>query len=523
MQAPSHVPTPAPTPDGGADVVDPYGLVLVTGGESLRFDSDVFSDALAHVESAEHHLTQLSVCCGDFAAELEWAAISPALAASPDVAAALAAVHGLLGDLQTATGQAVGRASELRQGCADALGLLANAEISNGWLLAGTAPGNFVSWAYHRALGGTDFAGGRVEGLGLGAAQLTATFLPAVATEVGVAKSFLTTVGLLSADPELQELATLLPSETELRWLHSQVVTDPRAWLVRGEAVRRLGLAMTLYYQQRQRPHFPHGYHLQTQAVTNGPLGLLPAGPATRAPFQADTHSAPSTLAQMAAEVDKAANLSDDSQSLVIAIYENVTADGQKTYTVIIPGTREWGFATTNPADGLSNGQLMAGLPSDSYRATVEAMELAGISPTDPVTLVAHSQGGILASRLAQTSAVDGRFQIDNLVTFGGAGGLYQPPTGTNQIHLQAADDPVPSLDMVAPAGYVVHAADRRFATAGGPGHSPHSLRTYEQVGRLADRYDDPHFAAARDKLQAAQGQPGKSRLMLFSSKRVAN
>ncbi|RRD49588.1 hypothetical protein EII12_10415 [Buchananella hordeovulneris] len=523
MREPSGMPSPVPAPDGGVAEGDRYGLVLVTGGDSLRFDSDVFSDALSQMESAEHGLRELANCCTDYATELEWAAISPALAADPQVAGALVVVWEALADLQRATGQAVGQASELRQGCADALGLLANAEIGNSWLLAGTAPGNFFAWAYHQALGGTDFTGGQVEGLGLGAAQLAAAFLPAVATEIGVAKSFLTAAGRWRKDPDLQGLATLLPTETESRMLHSQVAADPRAWLVRGEAVRRLGFAMAQYYQQRQRQHFPHGYHLRTQAVTAGPLGLLPGQPATRVPFVTENHSAPATLAQMAAEVDKAARLSDSNQSLIIAIYENVTVDGQKTYTVIIPGTRDWGFATTNPADGLSNGQLMAGLPSDSYRATVEAMELAGIRPTDPVTLVAHSQGGILASRLAQLSARNGQFRVDNLVTFGGAGGLYQPPAETNQIHLQAADDPVPSLDMVAPAGYVVHAADRRFAPAGSPGHSPHSLQTYEQVGRLADRYDDPGFAAARDKLRVAQGQPGKSRLLLFSSQRVPN
>jgi hypothetical protein len=80
------------------------------------------------------------------------------------------------------------------------------------------------------------------------------------------------------------------------------------------------------------------------------------------------------------------------------------TSAGQRTAVVYIPGTQTLGLGNgSNPLDLQSNVLAMQGAGvAASERAVLEAMNQAGITSTDEVIFVGHSQGGMVAGNLAQ-------------------------------------------------------------------------------------------------------------------------
>lgn len=166
-------------------------------------------------------------------------------------------------------------------------------------------------------------------------------------------------------------------------------------------------------------------------------------------------------------QLQEAAAESDSSGRGEIRVVEQVNAAGQRAFTVVLPGTREmWNAA--NPQDHLSNVQLMAGTRSDLLDAVLQALDLAGIGQDDPVVLVGHSQGGIVAAELAADSEFLARYQVRGVLTLGSPVGHVRLPDGVISLHLENMQDVVPALDGIA------NSADRRHVTVvrDGGGHS---------------------------------------------------
>lgn len=161
---------------------------------------------------------------------------------------------------------------------------------------------------------------------------------------------------------------------------------------------------------------------------------------------------------------------------------------GQRSWSVLVRGTKSWSPLTTNPHDLLSNLQEVGGAGSDQRQTVAAAMTMAGIGPGDPVELVGHSQGGAVVANLAADPDFAGRFNVKTVLTAGApAGGIGAPIGDAQVLSLENLSDVVPALDgspnAAHPGGITVYfdsagdPAGRR--TIGGNFAGAHAVQTY--------------------------------------------
>lgn len=185
--------------------------------------------------------------------------------------------------------------------------------------------------------------------------------------------------------------------------------------------------------------------------------------------------------------------------------------DGSFATEVFIAGTQEWGIGqTAEPFDLESNFALIAGVTSSSLMAVEMAMKRSGVRPGDRVTFVGHSQGGVIATRLAES----GRYHTTGLVTAGAPMGS-SPVTGDYQaLVISHTDDVVPRL-----AGQTeFHGGWHIERHSGGtPGDvvGAHSLERYVETARVMDA------SKAADQWGDWAGSGLKTQPALFTSQRV--
>jgi hypothetical protein len=112
-------------------------------------------------------------------------------------------------------------------------------------------------------------------------------------------------------------------------------------------------------------------------------------------------------------------------------------------YVVYVGPTETFSpVADTEPWDLTSNVTGVAGLSAGSLRATVAAMQDAGIGEGDPVQFVGFSQGGLVAARLAGS----GDWNVQGLETYAAPSGNIALPPGLAGMAVRNTDDFVPAL-----------------------------------------------------------------------------
>ena len=164
---------------------------------------------------------------------------------------------------------------------------------------------------------------------------------------------------------------------------------------------------------------------------------------------------------------------------------ERITrADGGVAWVVEIPGTQTWTpvpAAGGTPMDLTTNLRAVAGRPTATADAVVQAMRQAGVGAGQPVMFAGHSQGGLTAAALAADPAVRAEFDVTHVVTAGSPIDGIDVPDSVEVLSLEHTGDLVPALDGETAAG------------------SAHRTVVVRDVG------DDPRFAAdvARDPLTA--------------------
>jgi hypothetical protein len=134
----------------------------------------------------------------------------------------------------------------------------------------------------------------------------------------------------------------------------------------------------------------------------------------------------------------------------VVQVRRPGPAGHQVAWVVHIPGTQRGPGRTRpgqSPFDLAGDVHLMAGHRTAGTEAVSSAMSAAGIPPGDPVLLVGHSQGGMIAAALAADPALRSRYAITHVVTAGSpiAGVPVRP--GVQVLSLEHRDDLVPRLD----------------------------------------------------------------------------
>lgn len=130
-----------------------------------------------------------------------------------------------------------------------------------------------------------------------------------------------------------------------------------------------------------------------------------------------------------------------------VAVQKYVDNAGTSRWLILIPGT------TTHTDTAIGWGQnieLMSSdntqrMNADSARLVVEAMKRSGIGADDPVTLVGHSQGGIVAATVASGLSRD--YNITHIVTAGSPIANHPIPADTWVTSIENEGEGVSNID----------------------------------------------------------------------------
>lgn len=191
-------------------------------------------------------------------------------------------------------------------------------------------------------------------------------------------------------------------------------------------------------------------------------------------------------------------------------------ADGTRAYIVDIPGTAEWNLpsGTVNPQthDLGTSVRVLGGDVTTRQAAIAEALRRAGAGPADPVMLVGHSQGGMVAVQAASdagTPAFD--FDVRSVVTAGSPIARTEVPSSVQVLALENEHDIVPRLDSREnddDANVTTVTFDVQHGTVAGN----HGMATAYRYGAEAvDRSDDPSIAAFRASAEPFLARPGEA------------
>lgn len=303
-------------------------------------------------------------------------------------------------------------------------------------------------------------------------------------------------------------------------------VTDPRQWLMSPEgvaAVRRAvsgadeamltAIGIPMPAARLLGDEGAGVVSLATVAALVGgvgaTVGLVRESPvAVVARRELPAASAPSGFAE---RLDRIPDPDRDGGQIRVDVYER--PDGSRYAEVAVAGTQEFNpLATDEPFDMSSNLANTIGGSSGSVRAVREALELAGVDASTPIVITAHSQGGALAARLAES----GDYTVAGLVTFGAPTGQIPIPEHTPSVLVEHLDDPVPAFGGAQDNTHAVRVERRAFL----PGELPfdslmptHDLTSYRVTALAMDADDSPDLARVASRLDslAVGAQPVSS------------
>jgi hypothetical protein len=174
---------------------------------------------------------------------------------------------------------------------------------------------------------------------------------------------------------------------------------------------------------------------------------------------------------------------------------------GARQFAVYVAGTQAVGGA--DPFDVRSNLQLYGGQRSASYETVVVALERAGARPGDVVHAFGHSQGGMIAERLA----LEGRYDTRTVVSFGSPV-QADLPAGTLAVNVRHTDDPIAALQggghpggVGASGSFVVERSADPLPGLHDVTLPAHHMTAYAETAALVDASDDPRVDGLRQAL----------------------
>ncbi|MES2169933.1 MAG: lipase family protein [Actinomycetota bacterium] len=220
--------------------------------------------------------------------------------------------------------------------------------------------------------------------------------------------------------------------------------------------------------------------------------GLLQETPIITARSSSDT--APQAIPTGWA--DRAGRIPDKGTTDQVRIDTYERPDGSKSYEVYIAGTRDFGLGPDDqPWDMTSNLAGIEGSEAGSIVAVENAMKESGITGDSPVLITGHSQGGLVAARIASS----GEYNVKGLFTLGAPAAQSAVPAGVPWIALEHSNDIVPALSgrwahsdpviVTRDVGPLELARDPHFFAV-------HLLPEYEKTAALTDVSGDPRVGA---------------------------
>lgn len=196
----------------------------------------------------------------------------------------------------------------------------------------------------------------------------------------------------------------------------------------------------------------------------------------------------------------------DATDTGTIEIVNTTTADGERGWTVLIPGTKDWTVGTSQVMDMDTNMAGVAGEQTHMAMAVAQAMDQVGIQPGEPVSLFGHSQGGIVAAELSADPLLQSQYEISSVVTFGSPTAQVEIPENTAALHLIDSQDPVAGLD-----GARDPATGNRVTVAALSPFSfnlvrTHHLEPYVDVAGRLDDLNDPRLEHVHGEVERSFG-----------------
>jgi dienelactone hydrolase len=151
----------------------------------------------------------------------------------------------------------------------------------------------------------------------------------------------------------------------------------------------------------------------------------------------------------------------------------------------------------SEPWDMTSNIAAMVGQASDSERGARAALSAAGVTNADRIVVVGHSQGGLVAQRLAS----DPQLRVSDVVLVGSPQTPGSVAPGVHVVALEHRNDPIPALGGMAPEGRAdVTVATTPPITPGDP-LAAHHASVYRDLAAEADDSRHPTLISVRREI----------------------
>lgn len=239
------------------------------------------------------------------------------------------------------------------------------------------------------------------------------------------------------------------------------------------------------------------------------PVTIVQVGADHRRGDGVTASSPPHTLA------DRVGRVPEPATPIVIERYRR--DDGAAHFEVFIAGTDPHApLGGDRPWDMLSNVALLAEQPASSRQAVEAAMRAAGVETTSSVVFTGYSQGGAIATVLAES----GQWNTAGLVTVGAPTGAIPVTGGYPAIVIEHREDLVPVLSGIRrETTAVVVRGDARDVSSGGT-LPAHDFDHYLTTARLADVHDN---AALQRAISALPPLPENGERRAYVATRVTS
>lgn len=127
---------------------------------------------------------------------------------------------------------------------------------------------------------------------------------------------------------------------------------------------------------------------------------------------------------------------------------ERVDSAAGRHWVVSVPGTGNWSpVAGRTPFDLTGDVRLMAGERTAGMAGVLEAMRAVGVRKGEPVLLVGHSQGGLIAAAVAADPLARREFTVTHVLTSGAPIASVPVPDEVQVLSIEHSDDLVPRLE----------------------------------------------------------------------------
>jgi hypothetical protein len=149
------------------------------------------------------------------------------------------------------------------------------------------------------------------------------------------------------------------------------------------------------------------------------------------------------------------------------------------------------------PWDMTSNIAAMTGQVSDSERGVRAALSAAGVTNADRIVVVGHSQGGLVAQRLA----ADPQLRVSDVVLVGSPQAPGSVAPGVHVVALENRNDPIPALGGMAPEGRADVTVSRTPLIPPGEPLAAHHVSAYRDLANEADASHNPALINVRREI----------------------